>query len=170
MIFTIKQRERPVKSGTTTERKTHFKALVSFQIVKIVVAQGQWKRKNIMVQRAVFGLKPFSEKRAAVSEREPIFERASPEYPMAMIGRAISFAGSEKIKPQRTFPSRPKSLAKGLSTAAKISSIFLPPKEKYEHSQRIIPAGTETKTALPRILRVLSKTERTITFLNFGRR
>ena len=93
-------------------------------------------------------MNPFSEKSKAASERLPSSERVPPEYPIAIIGRAISFAGRERMNPQRTFPSRPKIFATGLSTEAKISIGVIPPKEKYEHSQIIIPEGTATRTAL----------------------
>ena len=79
IIFIAKQRERPVKRGTIIEMTVHFALFVSFQIVIIVVAQGQWKRKKIIVQNAVTGVKPFSEKSKAVSEMEPRSERTPPE-------------------------------------------------------------------------------------------
>lgn len=151
-----------------TESKVHLKLFVSFFMVIIVVAQGQWKRKKTMVQRAFEISKPFSEKSTAVSEREPSLERVSPEYPMAITGRAISFAGREKTNPESIVPSRPKSFAKGSRKPAKSSSTVFSPKKEFEHSQIITPAGAATVIALPRILRVRSKTERTITFPIFG--
>ena len=71
--------------------------------------------------------KPFAANKAAVSDRELISASAPPEYPIAIIGRAISLAGSANMKPQSTFPSIPKSLAKGSSTEAAVLSTVSSP-------------------------------------------
>ena len=136
----------------------------------IVVAQGQWNKKKMIVQIAFFIPKPPFIKREAVSESVPSSESSPPEYPIAIIGRAISFAGRERINPERIVPSRPKSFAKGLRNEEKIPSTVFSPIKIFEHSQIIIPAGIATRTALPSVLNVLSKTEFTIIFFIFGRR
>ena len=156
----------PELKGTKTERAVQRRLFVSFHTVMMVAAQGQWKRKKIIVQRAVVFEKPFAEKSAAVSEREPSSARPPPEYPIAIIGRAISFAGRERTNPERIFPSRPKILAKGSRKSAQILRIEASPTYMFAESHKISPHGIAVTTALASTKRVLSNTERVITLRN----
>ena len=77
-------------------------------MVKIVVAQGQWKREKSRKFRAVRNVQPFSLKTFPINVTSSIIGILPPSvYIIIVRGRIISAAGRPKIKAARIMPSSP---------------------------------------------------------------
>ena len=64
--------------GIRIARAVHLRLPVSFFMVKIVVAQGQWNRENSITEIAVFIVQPFAIKSSLIalsdsSHKAPVF-------------------------------------------------------------------------------------------------
>lgn len=147
--------------GSTIEIKVHFLLLVSFNIVKQVVEQGQCIREKIIVQMAVFIVQPFKINTFFISIKLFICS-SSPDsvYAIIAIGITISFAGKPRINAVSSTPSNPIILAKGsrkLVICVKIETSYM---FILARSHITIPVGNATITALPSTNKVLSNIER----------
>lgn len=90
------------------EIKVHLKLPVSFFIVKIVVAQGQWNREKMRKFKAVMIVQPFSVKTFPIEVISSIIGiLPTPVYIIIVKGSIISAAGRPKIKAARIVPSSP---------------------------------------------------------------
>ena len=55
-----KQRSNPTQVGSRKDNPVHFRLPVSFLMVRQVVAQGKWNKKNKQVHRAVVVVQPLA--------------------------------------------------------------------------------------------------------------
>ena len=157
----------PQRVGKNIARSVSFTLLVSFFMVRIVVAQGKCIREKIITQIAVAVVQPFAMRISRNAESEEKSQREVPErYPIKIIGKKISFAGSAS----KIVPSRPKRVPMGFKKSVQHLNIEVPPIFIFEKHQITRPAGAATATARPSTKSVRSNTERTITLPNWGTR
>ena len=85
--------------GNNTESTVHFILLVSFFMVIIVVAHGQWKSEKRITEIAVLAVQPFAISSSRNDESEPV-STSLPVfiYPIIIMGNTISLAGEPRIK------------------------------------------------------------------------
>lgn len=168
-ILKIQHKTKPKTKGITQERKVHLKLPVSFFMVKIVVAQGQWNNEKTRKFKAVIRVQPFSVKILPIEVISSIIGiLPTPVYIIIVKGRIISAAGRPKIKAARIVPSSPIISPIGSKILVKWKRILFSPIVTFASSFIIIPAGTETVMARTSIFRVLSKKERTSTDIRRG--
>ena len=155
--------------GNTIETKVHFLLLVSFNIVRQVVEQGQCINEKIIVQIAVFIDHPFKSNIFLISIKLFICSN-SPDnvYAIIAIGITISFAGNPRIKAVSNTPSNPINLAKGSRKLVICVKIELSHKFILARSHITIPVGSATTTALPSTNSVLSNIDLIIVLPIFG--
>lgn len=157
--------------GSNTETAVHLRLPVSFFIVSTVVEQGQCVREKIITEIAVFTVQPFEIKSSRIAVMEESSVRLPVDiYAIIIIGITISFAGKPKMKAIKITPSSPKRWAKGSKNVAQWRKSEISFIKTFAISQITSPAGAATATERPSTNKVLSKTERIITFANCGLR
>lgn len=149
--------------GSNIDIIVHFILLVSFNIVRQVVEQGQCISEKTIVQIAVFIVHPFNNSMFLISTRLLICE-SSPDkvYAIIAIGITISLAGNPRINAASKTPSNPIILAIGSRKSVICFKIEISEIVILAKSHITIPVGNATKAARPKTNNVLSKTERTI--------
>ncbi len=85
-------------------------------------------------------------------------------YPIIKTGIKSSFAGNDSTNATSIYPSSPIAFAKGFKNSTQCINRLMPPKDKFDKSQMISPAGAATEIALHNTKSVLSKTDLTIIF------
>ena len=69
MVETAIHSSIPTAVGMTAARMVHLRLFVSFRMVRRVVEQGQWFKKNSMTHTAVTQVQPFAVRSACISDR-----------------------------------------------------------------------------------------------------
>ena len=145
--------------------------MVSFFMVRSVVAQGQWKRAKVSIHTAVFRVQPFCTSNRRTWSMAPVSDRVDADiYVISIMGMTISLAGVPSIKAISITPSSPNMDAKGWRKREHTFSMHSPLYDIFDISHMTRPAGTATATALPNTKSVLSATERMMMSPIFGLR
>ena len=159
------QRRTPIAVGRSIPRNAHFALPDSLLMVRTVVLHGQWKSVKTITQSAVFHVQP-----ACISCELTSIVCACARLPpedriITQTGSSSSFAGKLKRNAKRIAPFIPSHAPTGSSTCESFASAGRPSSAIFPSSHRSKPRRCWPRpAALPSTKRLLSRSERTITF------